>query len=76
MFNAKNLLNQLVQTAQGGVSSLSGSTASLQQKAGGLLNNPALTGALGMGGGLLTGMMLGNSKKTEYAPVKIRGFYK
>ena len=65
MFNAKQLLDQLVQATQGAAVAPSSGTSSLQQNAGlgGLLSNPAITGALGMGGGLLSGMLL-NSNKT------------
>ncbi|MCL2727555.1 MAG: tellurite resistance TerB family protein [Bacteroidales bacterium] len=55
MFNAKQLLNQLVQTKQ---------SANL----GGLLSNPAVTGALGgVGGGLLTGMLLNSRNSGKIA---------
>ncbi len=63
MFNARQLLDQLVQTAQGMTTPPSATTSSPQQKTtmGGLLNNPAVTGALsGVGGGLLAGLLLSN----------------
>lgn len=68
MFNVTKLLNNLVQPTQPDAAVLPSANAILsQQKAGigGLLNNPALTGTLaGVGGGLLTGLML-NNKKTR-----------
>jgi uncharacterized membrane protein YebE (DUF533 family) len=53
MFNAKLMLDQFVQTAQG----MGVNAASLQQKAG-ILSNPLVAG----GGGLLAGLLLGNKK--------------
>jgi len=83
MFNAKQLLDQLIQPKQGAssasaTSQLSAGIGGLLNKAGGLLNNPgdlldkaggmlknpAVSGALaGVGGGLLSGMLL-NSKNS------------
>ena len=66
MFNATQILNQLVQAAQGMVAPATAGAASSQQNAGttvlgGLLNNPAVTGALsGVGGGILAGLLFGN----------------
>ncbi|MDR2861532.1 MAG: tellurite resistance TerB family protein [Syntrophobacterales bacterium] len=62
MFNARQLLDQLVQTAQG-MATPPANTTSPRQNAGigGMLNNPAVTGALsGVGGGLLAGLLFGN----------------
>ncbi len=63
MFNAKNLLDQLLQTAQTitppqpGPSSPQGSTSN----SSGLFGNPTLNSVLtGAGGGLLAGLLLGN----------------
>ena len=70
MFNATQILNQLVQAAQGMVApATAGAAAPSQQNEetsvlgglGGLLNNPAITGALsGVGGGILAGLLFGN----------------
>ena len=61
MFNAKQLLDQLMQGAQGMATPQSSTTP--QQGKGGLLSNPAVTGALsGVGGGLLAGLLLSNKK--------------
>jgi uncharacterized membrane protein YebE (DUF533 family) len=62
MFNARQMLDQLAQAAQGMVSPAAASTFSSQQTAGitglgGILNNPVITGA---GGGLLVGLLLSN----------------
>ena len=60
MFNAKRMLDQLVQTVQGAATSINTKSS---QSQGGMFSNPALTGALsGAGGGLLAGMLLGNQK--------------
>jgi len=57
----KNILNQLVQTSQGAAFTPQGSTTSSQLK--GMMNNPAVSGALaGVGGGLLSGMLFNNTK--------------
>jgi len=60
MFNARQMLDQLVQTAQG--------TGASQQKSGigGILSNPMVTGA---GGGLLAGLLLSNKKVRKVAAV-------
>ena len=73
MFNAKQLLNHLVQTKQGTSGMPFSGTSYSQQNtgiggmlsnAGGLLKNPAVSGALGgIGGGLLSGVLL-NSRNT------------
>ncbi len=57
MFDAKQLLDQLIQNT-GGIQN------AIQAKGkGGLLDNPAVTGALsGVGGGLLAGLLLNNKK--------------
>ena len=66
MFNATQILNQLLQAAQGMVAPATAGAAPSQQNAGtaglgGLLSNPAVTGALtGVGGGLLAGLLFGN----------------
>ncbi len=61
MFNAKQLLDQLMQSAQGIATSQP--VPSLQQGKGGLLGHPAITGALsGVGGGLLAGLLLNNKQ--------------
>jgi len=66
MFNATQILNQLVQAAQGMVAPATAGAAPSQQSAGttglgGLLSNPAVTGALsGVGGGILAGLLFGN----------------
>lgn len=61
MFNAKQLLDQLMQGAQG-IATPKHSTTQQQGKDG-LLSNPAVTGALsGVGGGLLAGLLLSNKK--------------
>lgn len=65
MFNAKEILGQLIQSPQGMTASQPGaaSQGSLLEGIGGLLKNPAVTGALsGAGGGLLAGLLLGNKK--------------
>ena len=61
MFNAKQLLDQLLQGAQ---SMTTPKNSTTQQKGkDGLLSNPAVTGALsGVGGGLLAGLLLSNKK--------------
>lgn len=61
MFNAKQLLDQLLQGAQS--MSTPRNTTTQQQGKDGLLSNPAVTGALsGIGGGLLAGLLLSNKK--------------
>jgi uncharacterized membrane protein YebE (DUF533 family) len=64
MFNAKQLLDQFVNTTQGMASPPTANANSAPQTGiGGILNNPAVTGALtGVGGGLLAGLLLGNKK--------------
>ena len=60
MFNARQMLDQLVQTAQG--------MGASQQKSGigGILSNPMVAGA---GGGLLAGLLLSNKKVRKVAAV-------
>lgn len=61
MFNAKQLLDQLLQGAQSMTTPRN--TTTQQQGKDGLLSNPAVTGALsGVGGGLLAGLLLSNKK--------------
>jgi len=68
MFNATQILNQLVQAAQGMIApapATAGATTSQQNAGttvlGGLLSNPAVTGALsGVGGGILASLLFGN----------------
>ncbi|MDR2910954.1 MAG: tellurite resistance TerB family protein [Bacteroidales bacterium] len=65
MFNAKEILGQLMQSSQGMSAPQSGAAeqGSLLGGIGGLLKNPAVTGALsGAGGGLLAGLLLSNKK--------------
>lgn len=66
MFNAKEILGQLMQGAQGMAAPGGGSALSQGRLSGGLgelLGNPAVTGALsGAGGGLLAGLFLGSKK--------------
>jgi uncharacterized membrane protein YebE (DUF533 family) len=65
MFNAKEILGQLIQSPQGMQAQQPGAAGqgSFLGGIGGLFNNPAVTGALsGAGGGLLAGMLLGNKK--------------
>jgi uncharacterized membrane protein YebE (DUF533 family) len=65
MFNAKEILGQLIQSPQETSAPQAGaaSQGSLLGGIGGLLKNPAVTGALsGAGGGLLAGLLLGNKK--------------
>jgi uncharacterized membrane protein YebE (DUF533 family) len=66
MFNAKEILGQLMQGARGMAAPGGGnasSQGSLAGGLGGLLGNPAVTGALsGAGGGLLAGLLLGSKK--------------
>ncbi|MDR0795631.1 MAG: tellurite resistance TerB family protein [Tannerella sp.] len=68
MFN--QLFNQLMQSAQGMVSSTSANLGASQQNTGlsGMLKNPAVTGALsGVGGGLLAGLLLSNKGMRKLA---------
>ena len=70
MFNSSQILDQLLQTAQG---MMANPTSSSQQKGGSgiggigdLLNNPMISGALsGIGGGLLSGLLSGNNKVSK-----------
>lgn len=65
MFNAKDMLGQFMQSAQGtGAAQPSNNqSGQLLGGLGSLLNNPGVTGALsGAGGGLLAGLLLGNKK--------------
>jgi len=65
MFNSSQILDQLLQTAQG---MMANSASSSQQKGGisgigNLLNNPMISGALSnIGGGLLSGLLSGNNR--------------
>ena len=61
MFNARRMLDQLVQGMANPAPS---------RNTAGVLNNPAITGALsGVGGGLLAGMLLGNRRARRIAPL-------
>lgn len=61
MFNARQLLDQLMQNSQG--NSGSSSSPGQQHNKGGLFDNPAISGALsGLGGGLLAGLLMNNKK--------------
>jgi uncharacterized membrane protein YebE (DUF533 family) len=65
MFNAKQMLDQFMQAAQGGGAATANTNTAAQSGGGlgALLGNPAITGALsGVGGGLLAGLLLGNKK--------------
>lgn len=67
MFNAKNLLDQVMQTMQGGNAPPSQTGESQpSQSGGGLFGNPTLNSVLsGAGGGLLAGLLLGNKRFRE-----------
>jgi len=64
MFNAKQMLDQLVQTAQGMISPQQ--TAEIK----GMLHNPKVTGAIAGAGGLLAGLLFSN-KTTRNASGKV-----